>query len=194
MNSPRTEAIHIAQTILNSHPVYLDTETTGTGPTDEVIEVGIVDDDGTVLFESLVKPIGKVAPDARRLHNITDEMLTSAPRWMVVSPTVEKILGRRTVCVYNADFDLRLIQQTHAKYEKRRFLPEGTKFFCVMKLYAQFYGEWNLRTGGYRWQSLDIASRQCKITLPNAHRVIADSLLTRALLHHMAEALNPRKL
>jgi len=28
------------------HPVYLDTETTGTGPADEVIEIGIVDEDG----------------------------------------------------------------------------------------------------------------------------------------------------
>jgi DNA polymerase-3 subunit epsilon len=186
MNSPRTEAIHIAQARLEMHPVYLDTETTGTGPIDEVIQIGIVDEDGTPLFESLVKPIGKVSPEARRVHGIREEMLISAPRWMVLWPKVEAILAGRMVCVYNADFDLRMLQQTHAKYKMRWSLPEGTSFFCVMKLYAQYYGEWNVKTGGYRWQSLDDAGRQCKIALPNAHRAIADSLLTRALLHHMS--------
>ena len=186
MNSPRSEAIQIALAKLALGPVYLDTETTGTGPSDEVIEIGIVDDKGALLFESLVKPVGKVTPEARRVHAITDEMLAAAPRWMVVWPKVEAVLAGRTVCIYNADFDLRLSQQTHAKY-KMRWLPlDGANFFCVMKLYAQFYGEWNARTGGYRWQSLEVASRQCKIALPNAHRTIADSLLTRALLHHMA--------
>jgi DNA polymerase-3 subunit epsilon len=186
MNSPRTEAIQIAQAKLESHPIYLDTETTSTGPTDEVIEIGIIDEDGTPLFESLVKPLGKVSPDARRVHGISDEMLVAAPRWIVVWPKVEAVLAGRTVCVYNADFDLRMLQQTHAKYKMRWTLPESTSFFCVMKLYAQFYGEWNARTGGYRWQSLDIAGRQCNLALPNAHRSIADSLLTRALLQHMA--------
>jgi len=186
MNSSRTEAMHIAQAKLELHPIYLDTETTGTGPADEVIEIGIVDEDGKVLFESLVRPVGKVSPDARRMHGISDEMLATAPRWIVVWPKVEAVLAGHTVCVYNADFDLRMLQQTHAKYKIRWSMVGETSFFCVMKLYAQYYGEWNARTGGYRWQSLENAGRQCKISLPNAHRTIADSLLTRALLHHMA--------
>jgi len=187
MNSPRTEAIHIAQAKLELHPVYLDTETTGTGPTDEVIEICMIDDEGLPLFDSLVKPVGKVSLDARRVHGIGDEMFADAPRWWVVWPQVEAVLAGRTVCVYNADFDLRILQQTHAKYKMRWSLPEGTNFFCVMKLYAQFYGEWNARTRGYRWQSLEDAGKQSRLTLPNAHRSIADSLLTRALLHHIAD-------
>jgi DNA polymerase-3 subunit epsilon len=187
MNSSRSEAINIAKAKIKLNPVYLDTETTGTGPADEVIEIGIVDDQGAVLFESLVKPMSKVSPDARRVHGISDEMLASAPRWMAVWPNVGAVLAGRTICIYNADFDLRMMQQSHAKYKMRWFLPEGTSFFCVMKLYAQFYGEWNTRTGAYRWQSLENAGRQCKLTLPNAHRSTADSLLTRALLHYMAK-------
>ena len=186
MNSPRTEAIRMAQTKLALKPVYLDTETTGTGPTDEVIEIGIVDADGTPLFESLVKPVGKVATNARRVHGIRDEMLASAPRWMILWPKVEAILAGRTVGIYNADFDVRMFQQTHAHYKMRWMIPQGTSFFCVMKLYAQFYGERNPRTGGYRWQSLENAGRQCRLSQPNAHRSIADSLLTRALLEYMA--------
>jgi DNA polymerase III epsilon subunit-like protein len=55
-----------------------------------------------------------------------------------------------------------------------------------MKLYAQFRGEANSRTRGYRWHSLDDARAQCGLDLPNAHRARADTLLARALLLWLA--------
>jgi DNA polymerase-3 subunit epsilon len=183
--SARTQAIQIARDKLTRHPVYLDTETTGNGPNDEIIEIGIVDEDGNRMVESLVRPVGKIHPDALRVHGITEAMVATAPRWIVVWPKVEAVLAGRPVGIYNADFDLRLMQQTHAKYKMRWQFPGEA--FCIMKLYAQFYGEWNPRTGGYRWQSLENAGRQCGILLPNAHRTIADTLLTRALLQYMAK-------
>lgn len=186
INLDRSEAIQIAQAKLALRPLYLDTETTGTGPGDEVVEIGIVETDGTVLFESLVKPWGMVSPKARSLHGLSDEMLVSARRWITVWPEVEPFLAGRTVCIYNADFDLRMLQQTHSRYKMPWRMPQGSSFFCVMKLYAQFYGEYNPKTRGYRWQSLENAGRQCQLPLPNAHRTIADSLLTRALLLYMA--------
>jgi DNA polymerase III subunit epsilon len=187
MISARLEAIHRAKEILTLRPLFLDTETTGTGPLDEIVEIAIVDDDGGLLYETLIHPVGKVSPEARRIHNIDDGMLALAPRWMVVWPQVEKLLSGRAVCIYNADFDQRLIRQTHAKYKISYHLPEGTSFNCIMKLYAQYYGEWNPRTGDYRWQSLENAARQCRIPLPNLHRAAADNMLARALLHYMAE-------
>ena len=187
MNSPRTEAIHTAQEWLTLRPVYLDTETTGIGPGDEIIEIGIIDEAGAVLFESLVRPVGRVSPEAFRTHAIGDAMLSSAPRWMTVWPQVAAVLTGRAVCIYNADFDLRIIQQTHARYKMRWVEPEGASFICAMKLYAQYYGEWNSKTMNYRWQSLDNARRQCGLSLPNAHRSVADCLLTRALLHYLAD-------
>jgi DNA polymerase III epsilon subunit-like protein len=180
----RAEAIQLAQAKLALRPVYLDTETTGSGPKDEIIEIGIVDDDGQTLFESLVKPIGKVPADATRVHGIRDEMLAAAPRWMHVWPKVEAILMGRQVAIYNAEFDLRLMQQTHALYKIRWQFPGEA--FCVMKLYAKFYGEYNPRTMDYKWQSLANAGQQCGIALPNAHRATADVLLTRAVLHKVA--------
>jgi DNA polymerase-3 subunit epsilon len=179
------EAIQTARTKAALRPVYLDTETTGSGPTDEIVEIGIVDDDGGTIFESLVKPVGKVSEEARRAHGISDEMLAGAPRWMHVWPKVEAILNGRVVAIYNADFDLRLMQQSHAKYKMRWAFPGEA--FCVMKLYARFYGEYNPRTMDYKWQSLENAGKQCGIALPNAHRSTADALLTRAVLHFMAE-------
>jgi DNA polymerase-3 subunit epsilon len=184
MPSARTEAVAIAKEKLALHPVYLDTETTGSGPIDEIIEIGIVDDEGKVLFESFVKPMGSVSAEARRVHGITDDMLASAPRWLHVWPKVEAAVAGKAVGIYNADFDLRLLQQTHAKYKMRWSFPGQA--FCVMKLYARFHGEWNSRTMDFKWQSLTAAGQQCRIPLPNAHRTIADTLLTRAILRYMA--------
>ena len=36
--------------------VYLDLETTGLGPEDEVVAIGIVDPEGAVLLDTLVRP------------------------------------------------------------------------------------------------------------------------------------------
>jgi DNA polymerase III epsilon subunit-like protein len=90
------------------------------------------------------------------------------------------------VGIYNSEFDLRMLKQSHQKYWLNWQLPEEN-FFCIMKLYARFYGEWDARRGSYRWQSLDQAGRQCRIPLPNSHRAKDDALLARALLQHIAE-------
>lgn len=48
------KVIEKAKQILALDPIFLDTETTGTGPNDVVIEMGIVDAKGTVLYDSLI--------------------------------------------------------------------------------------------------------------------------------------------
>jgi DNA polymerase III epsilon subunit-like protein len=184
--SARKEAIQTAKNWIARKPVYLDTETTGIGSTDSIVEISVIDHDGRVLLDQLVKPVGSIAPDAMAIHGITNEMVREAPRWEAVWPDVEAALSDRVVGIYNADFDLRLLRQTHQKNWLRWSDPENAEFFCIMKLYAQFYGEWNNRRGGYRWQSLDTAGRQCGIPLPNSHRAKDDTLLTRALLDYMA--------
>mgnify|MGYP002388012714 CR=1 FL=1 len=97
----------------------------------------------------------------------------------------QAVLEGRRVGVYNVEFDLRLMKQSHARAWLRWTLPDEN-FFCLMKLYARYYGDWDARRGSYRWQSLEMAGRQCQISLPNAHRAIDDCRLTRALLHYMA--------
>ncbi len=184
--SARREAIERAQEFLTRKPIYLDTETTGTGPNDNILEIAIINHDGTVLIDTLVKPVGKIDPGAQRVHGISAEMVAAAPRWGEVWDEIEAVLEGRLLGIYNADFDLRLIQQSHARNWLQWRQPEGLEIFCIMKLYAQFYGQWNSRRGNYRWQSLDNAQQQCGLTLANTHRAKDDTLLTRALLEYMA--------
>lgn len=175
-----------ARVLLGSHPVYLDTETTGLHLTAEVIEIGIVDDDGNVLFDQLIKPRGKIDPAAARLHGITLEMLKDAPTWEQVWPQAEAVLMNRKIGVYNVEFDLRLIKQSISRAWLRWALLDSD-FFDIMKLYAAYFGDWDPFHRSFRYQSLEMAGRQCGIKLPNAHRAVDDCLLTRALLHHMAQ-------
>ncbi len=188
MNSQaRQGAIRQARAYIANKPVYLDTETTGIGPNAEIIEICIVEHYGGILLDTLVKPRGAIEPGAQRVHGIHQEMLADAPSWGDVWPQVEAALTGRHVGIYNLDFDLRMMRQAHLRNWLQWRQPVA-QFFCVMLLYARYYGQWNARRRSYRWQSLDNARAQCGLALPNSHRAKADALLTRAVLHHMAEA------
>jgi DNA polymerase-3 subunit epsilon len=114
-------------------------------------------------------------------------MLADAPTWDQVWPQVESVLLEKKIGVYNVEFDLRLIKQSNQRSWIRSSLPDSS-FFDIMQLYARYYGDWDPFHHSFRYQSLELAGRQCGIHLPNAHRAVDDCLLTRALLHHMAES------
>jgi DNA polymerase III epsilon subunit-like protein len=181
----RWQAIRVAQDTLEARPVFVDTETTGLGERDQIIEVAVVNVEGELLLESLIQPKVRVAPDAVAVHGITNEMVAEAPRWSEIWPELETLLSDRDLAIYNADFDLRLMQQTHRIHDLPwRLKPAGV--LCVMRLYARFFGQWDRMRGGFRWQSLEDAREQCGIDLPNTHRARDDALLTLELLRHIA--------
>jgi DNA polymerase-3 subunit epsilon len=184
----RQRAIETAKKVVAARPVYLDTETTGLERSDEIVEISIIDDDGAVLFQSLVKPSQPIPPSATAIHGITNQEVQSARAWPLIWPQVRSVLFGRLVVIYNEEFDVRLMQQSHAKYK----LPWKDKFntFDLLKLYAEFRGEWNSARRSYRYFSLDAAGKACQISLPNAHRATADTLLTRALMHYIADCVS----
>jgi DNA polymerase-3 subunit epsilon len=78
------KVIQRARQVLALNPVFLDTETTGTGPTDVIIEVGIVDVEGNALYDKLVNPGRPIPPESSAVNEITDEMVAVADPWPVV--------------------------------------------------------------------------------------------------------------
>ena len=80
-----------------------------------------------------------------------------------------------------------LLKQSHEQ-AGLEWGPLGASAFCIMKLYAEFYGEWQQSRNSYRWQSLTKAGTQCGINIPNSHRAKDDTLLARAVLQHMTNA------
>ncbi|MGH7599625.1 MAG: 3'-5' exonuclease [bacterium] len=183
----RAAAIQQAQDEILHKPVYLDTETTGLEKYDQIVEICVLDFNGSVLVDSLVKPTNKIPVGVTKLHGITDEMVKAAPTWPEIWPAVQAALTGRHVAIYSADYDMRVMKQSH-RHHAMRWKLKGANFFCIMKLYAQFRGEWDNYHGSFRWHKLEEAGRQCKIELPNAHRAKADALLARAVLHYVAES------
>jgi DNA polymerase-3 subunit epsilon len=181
----RREAILLARNVLRARPLYLDTETTGLDAAAEVIEISLVDSNGLPVYESLVQPRRAVPSEATRIHGLTDADLRAAPTWPEVWRAVEPLVQGRTLATYNAAFDRKMLQQTHASY-RMDWSEESARFFCVMELYARYYGA-RRRTGGFRWHSLDEAGAFLGLTMPNRHRATDDALLARAVLERIAE-------
>ncbi len=73
----------------------IDTETTALDGV--AVEICAVAPDGTVLFESFVKPDCPVTPGARAVHGITDEDLSQVPELAEVWPDLLKALEGRTL-------------------------------------------------------------------------------------------------
>lgn len=82
----------------------VNTETTGLGAGDVVIEIAAIDAcTGQVLLDTLVNPGGvPVHSDARRVHGISDAALAGAPAWAQVAPAFLAAVQGRRIVAYNA--------------------------------------------------------------------------------------------
>lgn len=175
-----------ARQVVKLNPIFLDTETTGIGLYDLVIEVGIVDLDGNVLYNSLINPGRTIPQDSSKVHGITDEMVADAPSLKTVWSEIEAVLHDRAIGIYNAEFDYRLMKQSVDNVG----LPwsiQRDQAFCVMNMFSAWYGEWNRRLNNFRSQKLEFAGKFCGIDLPNNHHAVDDAKLTAALLRYLAE-------
>ncbi len=189
---PRPE-VEQARAWLASSPVIFDTETTGFGKKDQIVEIACLSEKGDVLFQSLVRPSCPVSDGARRIHRISDAALADAPTIAEIMPDLRRVFDGRMPITYNFDFDRRMLMQTLAVAELD--WPEAwdhwgqpAEHYCIMLLYAQFYGDerWD---GEYVWQKLVAALQQCGIrSETNSHRAVDDARAALAVLQHMARS------
>jgi len=184
----RWDAIRTAKAWLKRRPVYLDTETTGLDEGAEIIEIAVVDTDGTPLLNSLVRPQQPIPWEATQVHGLTDAHLRNAPTWAELWPRVVQVLRDRLVLIYNAEYDVRLMEQTSRRYGIPFAIP-GAEFQCLMLLYAEYKGKPSTKGEGFKRWRLEQAGQDLGIPLPNSHRALDDTLLARAL--HLKLAAQP---
>ncbi|TCP70042.1 3'-5' exonuclease [Baia soyae] len=144
--------------------LVLDTESTGGGREDEIIEIGITDAEGTILFESLVKPSQPIPKRTTDIHGITDEMVQDAPGWSEIWPEVGSIIQGKTVLMYASDADIMMIRRTCKKYQLPLISYDPR---CVMKMYKQLHRD-------ERFVSLTRALGQKEIEYIPSHRATSD--------------------
>jgi DNA polymerase-3 subunit epsilon len=175
-----------AEGIVEAQAVFLDTETTGLDDFAEIVEIAIVDIEGKVLLNTLIKPTVPMGAEVMGIHGITNEMVSSAPSFADIWAELKPILENNTVCIYNASFDLRMIRQSW----EAGGIKETYKIHhqtCAMELFAELYGEWSSYFGSYKWQSLGTAASHLDIEMPDAHRAHADAETTRRVVMKLAE-------
>lgn len=182
----QNKVLRIAKELLALSPVYIDTETTGTSNTDVVIEIAVLDTDGSILLDSLVKSTNPIPASASAVHGITDITLIGAPNWAEVWAQLSDVLKGRLVGFYNAAFDLRMIRQT-CGLNGIRWVEPYDDYFCIMEMFAQYFGDWNPSKHAYRWKSLDFAGKYFKLPEPNSHRAKEDTLLAKLVFEAMTK-------
>ena len=170
-------------------PLFLDTQTTGLGPKDEVVQVAVVDWWGRVLLDTLVKPTIPIPPAASAIHGITDDMVADAPTFKDIAPALKGLLEFETVVIYNTDYDLGLLRQTAAAHGLEGTGPFG-QAVCAMLLYAEYAGERSM-TGLPKWWKLGDAAANCGFSIEAHHTAAGDANATRLLLQYMATHPQP---
>ena len=180
----KQQVMQLVRQKLAEKPVYIDTETTGITRTDEILEIVIVDWDGSVLFESFIRPQKPIPPESTAIHGITSDMVEKARPWPIAWQQIRPLVAGRLLAIYNAEFDMRMMQQSLEQYR----LPWRENFdtLDIMDLFSQFIGEWDPNRKALRRYRLEQAGKYFKIPIPNAHHALEDTLLARAVLHSMA--------
>lgn len=159
-------APHVSSSTHSVLPVFVDTETTGLNQdgADEVLEIAIVDADGTTLLNTLVRPAQNTAwPNAQVIHGITPQDVANAPTWNALLPKIAAICAGKTVVFYNSPFDT-------------SFFPKG--FFpsvaCAMHRYSE------LSPKCKAWFKLsDAATESGYASTGTTHRALEDALACR---------------
>ncbi|GGD11076.1 exonuclease domain-containing protein [Aureimonas glaciei] len=163
----------------------IDTETAGQRfEEDAVLEIGSVDLDiatGQIFnpMQTLVDPEGVVInPHARRVHQISDDMLFGAPRF---AEAVAPFAGAAFYAAQRAEFDRPRLRLTG-------------RWLCTHKLALRAFPD--VRAHGLqslvKYVPLDLTEVRPQFEGLHPHRALYDALCTAVLLRSIAEALMPR--
>ncbi len=155
--------------------VILDTETTGLKRNDVILEIAVIDLEGKELFNSRIRPTKRkrISPDATAIHGIKMTDLKDCPTFAEIKDELEKIIAGRTVLIYNAEYDEKLIDQTCEQDECSYFQMRND---CVMIPYSEFIGRWSEYHYDYTFQRLPGGD----------HSAIGDCRATLKVIHKMA--------
>lgn len=181
----RAGAQRWAQYFFDEDYLILDLETDDKTNTAEILSIAVISTDGEVIYQSLVRPTKpNFINKAEHINGITAEMLKDAPTLAEIREKIVTALSGEIVAVYNADFDIAVLQNAMI----RAGLPPVAILatVCVMKQFALYRGEWNYVKSDWRWATLSEAAARFGIETPQAHGALPDCETTLQLIKAMA--------
>ncbi|KZY42802.1 MULTISPECIES: 3'-5' exonuclease [unclassified Oleiphilus] len=171
--------------LLDSDYLILDVEATGLGNNDQIIELSIIDKNGQVVFDKLIKATVPITDSAFAVHGISEGELGDKPLWNDVMEEVYALINGRIVFMYNARFDAEILVRS---FETFNYPIPSFSAVCVAEWYANYFGARVRYRDKKAAQSLENAAKQQGIErVGNAHRALSDANLTFDLLTIVAE-------
>ena len=167
--------------------VFLDCETTGLGYdpmfVDEILELALVDQAGTPLLHSYVKPQHRLAwPEAQAIHGISPADVAGAPSLDALLPAFEAALaGVDLLVIYNAPCDLSFLPAS------ARTLVEP-KARCAMRAMATWRAWRSSSPDSERWcRFTEAAAIADHVWEASPHRALADATALRSVWNFLGD-------
>ena len=188
------QAVKIVERWADSDYLVLDTETTGRSGKSKVIEIAVMDKDGNLLLNTLVNPgRSPITAQSAEIHGITRKDVAGKPTFTEVWPELKVILeDHELLLTYNADFDIRLMEQSLEDDEAQRTL-RNVRTECIMKTYTNWWKSQSRANDATSFRSLQKAAEDCRITPEEkAHRAAQDCDTARQVVQHMISTVGTK--
>jgi DNA polymerase III epsilon subunit-like protein len=210
----REDLLHRIYNLIE-YGIVIDTETTGLGDGDTVVELAAVRvKDRSVLINTLVVPNSPMGDAAYRVHGIT--AVEASAGGITITDAFNQLhakasalpMDKRIISAYNLPFDQRLITQSlHLEDDSAATLdakmawleatgvkPDSRIYAaprCIMELATRLFIdhlEWDSNRSSFKRLSLERCVELAGIKREGtAHRALSDVLATVDLLHYFAQ-------
>lgn len=121
----------------NSNALIIDTETVGSGPLVEIVEIALGDVDGNIVYHSLVHPLYNRLPRTTKHQRFDKAEFVNAPEWPAIWPELDSLISGKLLIAYNAAFDRRAMAAMCARH---RHSSSERGWRCAMELARRVIG------------------------------------------------------
>jgi len=184
--------------------IVIDTETTGLGENDTIVELAAVSPkDRVAVLNVLVQPRSPMGSGAEKTHGISmaDAQYSGMPATRAINHLADaRQRWNRTLSLasFNWQFDARMILQTAFRSVRTETIDEAIDLTapadgttCIMELanrYLHEHLEWDAEQAKFRRLSLEKCLQITGIQREGiAHRALSDALAAADLLNFIAE-------
>lgn len=176
-----------ARSLLNQYPRYLHLAASKAGPRGEIVEIAVVDSNGTPILDALVQPRGAIRPQFSQVHGITNERVRAAPTWPETWPQVRAALAGQTVLCYHLTDCLNLLRQSHQAY-RLRWDMEQLNMIGIQPIFTRYRQQVDPRAHTHTAYSLEEAAQMLGLSSEAIYyrRTAEDAALLRLILQRLA--------
>ena len=157
----------------------LDTETTGLDSGDEIIQIAILNPEGEVLLDELVKPYVEITAEAESVNGISPAMVADKPGFAAIAGQVFEILGARRSSPITPTLTAGCFTRPAPGTTSARDVF-ALDWSDAMIAYSRYYGEWSDYWHDFKWQSLwggdHTAKGDCLATLKRIQDMATSNL------------------